>query len=155
MTFQFFSLSDQRFSVFFGKDDLSLSALGVLTRVVDKKPGFPCRVSLQDADIGERVYLLNFEHLPDRSPFRATHAIYVREGAKQVHVPPDVVPAFLLSRTLSLRAFDAKALMVNAQVSSGADLEKNIQAMLADPQVERIHVHAAGPGCYLAEVRRA
>lgn len=154
MSFQFLSLSDTRFSLFFGKDSQSLAKLGVMTRVVDKKPGFPCRVSLQDAEIGERVLLLNFEHLPARSPFRSSHAIFVREGAKQIHLPPNVVPDFLRVRTLSLRAIDAQALLVNAQLCDGREVEKAVLALLADSNVERIHVHSAGPGCFLCEVQR-
>lgn len=30
--------------------------------IVDKKPGFPCRVSLTDADLGETVLLVPFHH---------------------------------------------------------------------------------------------
>ncbi|MCB1053008.1 MAG: DUF1203 domain-containing protein [Acidobacteria bacterium] len=155
MSFQFLSLSDTRFSLFFGKDSQSLAKLGVMTRVVDKNPGFPCRVSLQDAEIGERVLLLNFEHLPARSPFRSSHAIYDREGATQTHLPPNVVPEFLRARTLSLRAFDAQALMVNALLGNGSEVETEIAVLFSETNVERIHVHSAGPGCFLCEVQRA
>jgi hypothetical protein len=62
-------------------DDAALARARALRRVCDSRPGFPCRVSLEDARPGERVLLVNYEHLPVDSPYRASHAIYVREGA--------------------------------------------------------------------------
>jgi hypothetical protein len=61
--------------------------------VADRAPGFPCRVSLRDAEPGETVLLLNYEHQSADSPYRAGHAIYVRAGA--------VVPFNLRTATAS------------------------------------------------------
>ena len=47
------------------------------------KPGFPCRVSLEDAEVGEQLILVNYEHQPSASPYRAAHAIFVRKGVEQ------------------------------------------------------------------------
>jgi hypothetical protein len=72
----------------------------------DKKPGYPRRVSLCDAEPGESVMLVHFEPQPALTPYRASHAIYVREDARQADLEPGVVPEMLRMRLLSVRAFD-------------------------------------------------
>ena len=69
------------FRRFFGQTDEALAAAGVIRMTADSKPGFPCRVTLEDADLGDELLLLNYEHLPVDTPFRSRHAIFVRDGA--------------------------------------------------------------------------
>ena len=61
---------------------------------VDARQGFPCCVSLEDADMGESVLLLN-RHLPVASPYRQRHAIFVREGAVEAAQFANEVPGNL------------------------------------------------------------
>ena len=37
-------------------------SLGVILLKVDSFPGFPCRISLEDAHVGEEVLLMNYKH---------------------------------------------------------------------------------------------
>jgi len=85
----------------------------------DNRPGFPCRVSLRDADAGDTLVLVHFEHHPVRSPYRASHAIYIREGVQRAALELDEIPEMLESRLLSVRAFDDAAMLVNADVVEG------------------------------------
>jgi len=124
-------------------------------QVVDHKPGFPCRVSLTDAEIGETVLLLNYEHLPVHSPYRASHAIYVRQGVGTAQLRVDEVPTVLRLRLLSVRAFDERGMMLDADVVQGHALEPVLMAMFAREEVAYVHVHNAKPGCYAARVDRA
>ena len=44
----------QAFQPLFDLDDAALRARGIVRQVADAKPGFPCRITLQDAEPGER-----------------------------------------------------------------------------------------------------
>src|SRR5262249_56773218 len=91
---------------------------GARRRIADAKPGLPCRVSLTDAEPGQEVILAHFEHQPADTPFRASHAIYVRPGEK-TYDAVDEVPEQLRLRLLSVRAFAAEGMMVGADVGDG------------------------------------
>ena len=121
---------------------------------VDQHPGFPCRVSLEDVDIGERVLLMNYEHQPAASPYRSSHAIIVREGAVQARPGPGAVPAHFRERLLAFRAFDGDGMMTDAEVADGTDFEAAVENMFSDQAVRYLHVHNARHGCYHARVDR-
>lgn len=123
--------------------------------LVDDCPGYPCRVSLMDAQVGETVLLLNFEHQAADSPYRASHAIYVREHAKQAFPNVGDVPLVLQRRLISVRAFNSIHHMVAADVMQGSSLSDALPTMLRDPDVRYIHLHNARPGCFAARVSRA
>ena len=155
MDFIISGLPRARFEALFGLSEAELAARGVVRQQVQTSPGSPCRVSLEDAAVGESVLLLNFEHQSAASPYRASHAIFVREGAAEYRPVPGAVPEVLRRRTLSVRAFDADGMMVAAEVVPGADLEPVIARMLGEPEADYLHLHNAGPGCFAARVDRA
>ena len=68
MDFRISGLSVAPFAPLFGLSDAELAARNAVRRVCDAKPGFPCRVSLMDAEPGERVLLLHHEHQPAAPP---------------------------------------------------------------------------------------
>jgi hypothetical protein len=138
----------------YGFDDETLAGLGVVRMAVDAKPGFPCRVSLEDAAPGEHVLLLNYEHLAVASPYRQRHAIFVRGGATQAACYKDVVPEQLAIRTLSLRAYDTDGMMTDADLVEGRDLAGAIDRFFADPAVAYLHAHNAKRGCFAARIDR-
>ena len=155
MDFQISGLPLARFAPLFALSDAELAKRNIVRQVVATSPGTPCRVSLQDAEPGERVLLLNYEHLPVTSPYRATHAIFVRENAVEAKPQVNEIPEVLGRRLLSLRAYDAKGMMLAADVVQGREMQSVIQAMLADANVEYIHAHNAKPGCFAARIDRA
>lgn len=154
MSFQVSALPVEPFRPLFGLSDEALAGLGVIRRTVDAKPGFPCRVSLEDADPGETVLLLNYEHQPADTPFRSRHAIYVRENHPEAALAEGRLPPVFQGRTISLRAFDAAGMLVAAEVASGADLEPAIERLLANPAAAYLHAHYAAMGCYAARIDR-
>ena len=83
MDFRITGLAPDPFIPLYGLDDESLARRGVRRYVVDERPGFPDRVTMRDIPPGERALLLNFTHQPADTPYRASHAIYVREGASE------------------------------------------------------------------------
>ena len=155
MNYRITGLSPQPFQHLFGLPDEELAKLNVKRYVVDKKPGFPDRVTMRDAELGETVLLLNHLSQPAASPYRATHAIFVREGAARAYDSVNEVPEVMRTRLLSLRAFDEAGMMVDADVAEGAAIEPLIARLFADPAVHYIHAHNAKRGCYAGRIDRA
>jgi hypothetical protein len=155
MTFQVHALSYAPFARFFELTDAELRQAGAARVSVNAKPGFPCRVSLADAEPGETAILVNFEHQPENTPYRASHAIFVRENAQQAFPEAGEVPGVLASRLISVRGFDRRHYMIAADVVEGSTLHEAIPQMLGNPDVSYLHLHNAKPGCFAASVTRA
>lgn len=155
MSFQIHALLPVQFESLFTMSKRELAKVRATKMVVDAKPGYPCRVSLVDAEVGETVMLVNFMHQQGESPYQATHAIFVRENAKQAFPEAGTVPESLESRLISIRAFDERHMMVSADVVEGSRLKVSIPVMLQNPKVSYLQLHNAKPGCYAARVTRA
>jgi len=152
MSFRITGLSAQPFAHLFGLSEAELARQGAQRH---QGEGLPDRVELRDTSPGETVLLINHEHQPADTPYRSRHAIYVREHAGAPFDAVDTVPDALRRRLLSLRAFDANHLMVDADVVDGAAVEGLIDKLLAQPEVAYVHAHFARRGCYAALIRRA
>jgi Protein of unknown function (DUF1203) len=171
MSFRISALAAQPFVHLYGLDDEALARHNARRYVADAKPGFPCRVTLEDASPGERVLLVHHVHQPAETPFQASHAIYVREDALAPNdasdEAPDAapeaaaatfvnqIPASLNGRTLSLRAFDAEGMMTDADLAEGPDVENLIERLLGREETAYVHAHYARRGCYAALIERA
>ena len=152
MTFTISGLSPDPFIPLYGLDEADLAARGARRVVVDG-PGFPERIELRDAEPGETLLLVNFEHQPADTPYRSSHAVYVREGATERWTGNDV-PDVMRRRLLSLRGFSSDGMMIDADVCDGADADRLIGRFFADPSVAYIHAHYARPGCFAARIDR-
>jgi hypothetical protein len=140
----------------FGLSDQALAAENVVRMTADAPVGFPCRVTLEDAQPGETVLLLNYEHQPAETPYRSRHAIFVSEAATETRRAVGEIPSALrVRRAISLRAFDTAGMMVDAEIASGDALEPIIARMFEAPEVAYLHAHNAGRGCYAARIDRA
>jgi hypothetical protein len=155
MDFQIRALPAAPFAALFPLSDAELLPHQARRLVADRTPGFPCRVSLRDAAIGERVLLVNFEHLAVDTPYRARYAIYVREDAREAAPAVNELPPVLNGRLLSLRAFSGAGMLLEADVAQDAQLPQAIRRLLARDEVAYLHLHNARPGCYAARVERA
>ena len=153
MNFIVTGLSPEPFAPLYGLGNGELSEHRARRVVVDG-PGFPERIELRDAQPGEILLLVNYEHQPADTPYRSSHAVYVREGATE-RWSGDYLPEVLRARLLSLRGFSAEGLMVHADVAEGRDAEAVIERLFAYPAVAYIHAHYARPGCYAARIDRA
>ncbi|MDO4235284.1 MULTISPECIES: DUF1203 domain-containing protein [Pseudomonas] len=123
--------------------------------MVDSNPGFPDRIEIKDAELGQSVLLLNHLSQPAETPYRASHAIFIREWATQAYDAVDQIPESMRIRLLSLRAFTDDGMMLNADVVDGIAIEPVVTRMFADPGVSYIHVHNAKQGCYSGRIDRA
>src|SRR5207237_2340250 len=138
--FRIVGLPLAQFEPLFSLDDNELAQKGARRLVVNAKPGFPCRISLQDADIGERVILVPFMHHDVESPYRASGPIFVRETAKEVELTPGEIPDVVAGRVMSVRAYDDQGVMVNAAVTPGKELESESEKLFRDAQVACLRV---------------
>ena len=154
MSFRITGLPIDLFRPLFGLSDEALAAHGVLRHRVETKPGAPCRVTLTDAEPGESVLLLNHEHQSASTPYRASHAIFVREAALETQVLGDELPEVFHGRTLSIRAFDDAGMMVDADLCQGDAARPVIERLLGDAGTAYLHAHYAGRGCYAARIDR-
>ena len=155
MTYRILGLDPTPFTGLYGKTDAALHALGARRMIADSKPGFPDRVELRDAEPGDAVILVNFEHQSAPTPFRSAHAIFVLEGATTPFDRIGQLPPVMMTRTMSLRAFDAEGMMTDAALVSGEDLEPAIERLLAASEAAYLHAHYATRGCYAARIERA
>lgn len=155
MRFQISALPLNDFAPLFALDDRQLHAIDAKRYLVDRRPGFPCRVSLEDATPGERVILAPFAHQAAGSPYRASGPIFVRENARRAFPAVNAIPLLLRSRLLSVRAYDRDELMTDADVIDGRDVETLVARLLQDERAAYLHVHFARPGCYACRIDRA
>ncbi|HYC67874.1 DUF1203 domain-containing protein [Brevundimonas sp.] len=156
MSFHIHSLPLAPFEALFDLDDAALTATGARRMIVDAPHAAPCRVSLADAEPGERLILLNHRHLDSPgSPYRSDGPIFVREAAVEARPAVGEIPDMLGRRLLSVRAYDADWMMTDADVVEGRDLAARLEAWFADPLVSCIHLHTARRGCFMASAERA
>ena len=156
MTYRILPLPLSPFQPLFDLPDAELEAVGARRMTADAPNSAPCRVSLKDAEPGERLILLNHRHLdaPD-SPYRADGPVFVREAAVEAAPVEAAVPEMLRRRLLSIRLYDAGRMMIDADVLNGDELDTRLRTAFADPQVAEIHLHTARRGCYMARAVRA
>lgn len=156
MTFAIKGLPTEEFSDLFGLADHELAARGVIRKTATAKPGFPCRITLEDAEPGETLLLLNYESHKAATPYRSSYAIFVREKAQAPGSFVDEMPPVMEHRPIALRIFDAAGMLIGADLGrSGAATKAKIEAIFDDPCAAYIHAHNAMHGCFAAEIRRA
>lgn len=154
MSYRITGISSAPFEYLYGMTDEALSTHGARRYVVDEKPGFPDRIGLRDAEVGETVLLVNYLHQPAQTPYQSNHGIFVLEGAKETACVINAVPEVLQRRTLSLRAFDAEGWMLDADLVEGREAEGLIHKFFSNPLVAYIHAHNAKRGCFAARIDR-
>ena len=152
--FQVHSINAEEINSLLNLGENELKELNIVKSIVDENPGYPCRLSLQDAEIGEEVLLFTYEHHRVKSPYQSSGPIYVRTNAQRATLAKNEIPLMLKHRLLSLRVYDNDAMMIDARTVEGKDLKDTIQDVLANTQVEYMHIHNSGPGCYNCLVNR-
>jgi len=143
------------FKAFFGLPEQELARHNIVRVTADAPVGYPCRVLLADAKPGETLLLVNHEYQPADTPYRGRHAIFVNERATAPAKFVDEIPPVLsVRKAISLRAFDAAGMMVDAEVVPGMEVEACVRGLLANPTVAYLHAHNAARGCFAARIDR-
>ncbi|WP_297798265.1 DUF1203 domain-containing protein [uncultured Eudoraea sp.] len=154
MNFKIQALKNQEFELLFQLSDFELEKLGIKRMIVDENPGYPCRVSLEDAKIGEEVILVPYDFHKTNSPYQSRGPIFVRKGIVTRVFENNEIPIMLNHRLLSYRGYDKYGFMKEAVTEKGENLKSVIENIFKNTEIEYIHIHNASPGCYNCEVRK-
>ena len=154
MTFRISGLDPKPFRHLYGMSEQELAHHNAIRAIADSKPGFPDRIELREVEPGAAALLVNYTHQPAATPYRASHAIFIREGAETAVTLIDTVPEVFRPRMLSLRAFDSRDMLIDADIVDGGEVEPLIDRLLGNRHVSYIHAHYAKHGCFAARIDR-
>ncbi len=152
MAYRIEGLAPEQFAPLFGMSDEALLARNARRAVADG-PGYPCRITLEEAEPGEELVLVHHVSNDTATPFRASHAIYVRRADKAGSYADEVPPIFA-TRTLGLRGFDGEGMLRGALLALPGEADAKIRELFERPEVAEIHAHNAALGCFLARIER-
>lgn len=155
MSYRITGLEPALFAGLTGLSDEALLAHRARRVIASEKPGFPDRIGVRDAEVGESLILVHFTHQDCDGPYHASHAVYVSEAGGPRYDRIGEVPEVLRLRPISLRAFTVAGDLVDADLAEGDRVEPTIVRLLADDRVAYLHAHFAKPGCYAARIERA
>jgi hypothetical protein len=153
MTYRIEGLNRSDFAPLFAMDDAALAALNA-RRVTATGPGFPCRVTLEDAQLGEQLILLNHVSHDVATPYRSAYAIFVRQDAGEAANFVGETPPVFEGRTIALRAFDKEGMLRTAALALPGQANEKINALFSDVEIAYIHAHNAAHGCFSARIDR-
>lgn len=153
MTYTITGLSPEPFNGLFALSDAELAARHAERVTVTSKPGFQCRISLEDAEIGETMILLHHLHHDVATPYRSGYAIYVRNTVNAATYR-DVMPPMLAPRHLALRAFSPNGTLLTATLAAPGEADVEVRTLFARDDIAYIHAHNAAHGCFAARIDR-
>jgi len=110
---------------------------------------------MTDLEIGETALLINHTSMEKKTPYMASHAIFIKEEMQSPYNETNKIPDMMFRRLLSLRAFDEDGMIIDDAVVTGEAIETSIREMLENPKVEHIDAHHAGRGCFSSLIKRA
>jgi hypothetical protein len=154
-SFQLVGLRHEQFEPLFALSDSQLANIGAVRVTASGNSGYPCRVSLVDAEAGESLLLLPYVHQPALSPYHASGPIYVRRGATHRTLPAGEIPKYVSSRLISVRAYNDAHTIIGAEVCDGPQVGREIERQFADDRAAYIHLHNAKRGCFSCLVTRS
>jgi len=154
MTYVIEGIDPAPYAPLYGANEAILADRAVVRMHADKEGVFPCRVTLQDAPVGEALLLLNHESRGQGTPYHARHAIFVREAATAPARFVDTIPLVIAKRKVSLRAFDERGMMIDAMLAEPGEADAGLRSLFANPSVLEVDVHNAVRGCFSARARR-
>lgn len=148
------SAIDNTYNSLFKRTTEELAKKNMVKMRVNSNPGFPCRVSLEDALIGEEVLLLPFEYHKTTSPYKASGPVFIRKNAVKANLAVNEIPTMLFKRQQTLRVYDSNGMMIAAKSSRTDDIRKEIETLFMNTKASYIQVHNTNPGCYNCQVDR-
>jgi hypothetical protein len=154
MTYRITGLNPDDHSPLFAMSDAELAAINARRVIAASNHGFPCRVSLIDANEGDSLILLNHVSHDVATPYRSAYAIYVREQADAAAVYVDETPPVFDGRPIALRAFDAAGNLRNAVLALPGQADSRIRELFESEEITYIHAHNAAHGCFAAAIER-
>ncbi len=154
MTYRISGLHPEAFAKLLTLDDAALAAHGAMRVTATAKPGFPCRITLEDAEVGEELILLHHISHDVATPYRSAYAIYVRVDARDTATYHNALPPVFEGRPIALRGFDGAGMLKGALLALPGQVDEQIRALFESDEIAYIHAHNAAHGCYAALVER-
>jgi hypothetical protein len=154
MSFRYLGLPQAGFANILGMSAGQLAEIGAQRMVADEKPGYPCRVTLADAEPGESVVLFSYMHQSAATAYKASGPVFVRQSAQTPYDSDRLPPVFQEGRLLSARAYNSAGIMLDADVTASDGLEHLLKTLFAQRGTDYVHVHYAKRGCFAARVER-
>ena len=154
MEFIIRGLPVENYNHMFGMTDAELATHGAKRYVCNAKASFPDRIEMRDAEIGETLLLINHTSMDKNTPYKASHAIFVREGATKTYESRNKIPPMLFDRILSLRAFDQAGMMLDAKIATGTEIKTFIAQAWKNENIAHIDAHTATRGCFMGRFER-
>ena len=146
---------DNNYNQLFKLTESELADKNIIKMIVDEKPGYPCRVTLEDAEIGEEVLLFPFEFHNTKSPYKASGPIFIRKNSLKANLEINEIPEMLFQRNQTLRAYDKNGMMINAISPTTSELKRGIETLFSNVNTSYIQIHNTNPGCYNCQANRA
>lgn len=155
MSFRITGLDREPFAGLFDMDDAALAEHGAVRVTAGADKGWPCRISLEDANAGEELILLNHVSHDVATPYRSAYAIYLRSVANQKAEYVDEIPPVFEGRPMAFRGFDADGMLRSAALALPGQADAKIRELFESQEIAYIHAHNAAHGCFSATVERA
>ena len=124
------------------------------TTIASTNPGYPCRVCLRDAEIGESLLLFSYSAFKRPHPSWSVGPVFIHANDCAPSSDRREVPLQLRIRLLALRSYDDADQMVGCDLVEGAQLEELVERLFEDPLAQYIHVHNARAGCFACRIDR-
>lgn len=154
MSYRITGLEREQFAHYFDMDDAELARHDAVRVTAGADKGWPCRISLQDANAGETLVLLNHVSHDVATPYRSSYAIYLRDRANTEPEYIDEIPPVFEGRPMAFRAFDADGMLRNAALALPGQADMKIRELFESSDIAYIHAHNAAHGCFSAKVER-
>lgn len=154
INFQITAIEASKFQHLFDLNQQELQKIGAVKQIVDQYPGYPCRVSLEDATVGEEVILFPYAHHQVTSPYQSSGPIFIRKNVATANLKPNEIPKMLKHRLLSLRIYNGEGMMIDAKTVQGKGISDTLIEVFQNGNASYIQVHNSGPGCFNCQVNR-
>lgn len=154
MTYAIQGLAPDQFAPLFAMDDAALAERRAVRVRAAASAGFPCRVSLRDADEGDELVLVHHVNHDVDTPYRNAFAIYVRKDAAEAARYVDECPPVFAGRPIALRGYDGAGMLATARIALPGEADAAIRALFEDATIAYIDAHNAAHGCFAARIER-
>ncbi len=154
MSYRIAGLDPGQFQPYFKMDAGELAAHRAERTVAKASTGFPCRISLRDADEGEELLLINHVNHAVETPYRNAFAIFVRKNAVAAATFFNECPPVFAGRPIALRGYSGDGMLVAARLALPGQADTLVRELLEDNAIAYLDAHNAAHGCFSARIER-
>jgi hypothetical protein len=126
-----------------------------LTVTESPEGGAPCRHCLRRSTDGERLILFAHRPFDTEGPYAEVGPVFVHAGECAPYAPTSTFPPAFADRPLTLRAYDDRGRITDAEVAAPGASEATLARMFEDERVRFVHVRNPAWGCYSFAVERS